>query len=78
MFWTTVVCAVEGFLYVAVIVGLGSEFRKNSEFVDIWDSPKLLVSDCSNAEVEEDAISSGLQDKFDDFCMGATLTVGWL
>ena len=76
MFWTTVVCAVEGFLYVVVIVGLGSEFRKYSEFVDFWDSPKLLVIDCSNAEVEGDDISSGLQDKFVDFSMGATLTIG--
>ena len=79
VFWTTEVCALEGFAYAVVMVGLDSEFEANSEFIDIWDSPRLLVSGCSNAEVEEDAINSGLQDKVvdvEDLCMGATLTIG--
>ena len=79
MVWTTEVCALEGFLYAVVMVGLDSEFGGNSEFIDIWDSPRLLLRECSNADVEEDAISSELQDKVvdvEDVCMGATLTIG--
>ena len=79
VFWTTEVCALEGFLYAVVMVGLESEFGGNSEFIDIWDGPLLLGRECSIAEVEEDAVSSGLQDKVvevDDLCMGATLTIG--
>ena len=37
-FWTIVVCAVEGFLYAAVMVGIHSELWENPEFIDIWDS----------------------------------------